>query len=45
MNDINVDETVPKLVWFTSAATNDHILLEKLELSPDKNLRFRQEIQ
>ena len=33
---INVDETVPKVVWFTSAATNDHILLNKLELSPDK---------
>jgi hypothetical protein len=31
-----VDESVPKVVWFTSAATNDHILLEKLELSPDK---------
>ena len=30
---INVDETVPKVVWFTSAATNDHILLSKLELS------------
>jgi predicted RNA-binding protein with RPS1 domain len=33
---INVDETVPKVVWFTSAATNDHILLNKLKLSPDK---------
>jgi hypothetical protein len=33
---INVDETVPKVVWFSSAATNDHILLNKLELSPDK---------
>jgi hypothetical protein len=30
---INVDEIVPKMVWFTSAATNDHILLSKLELS------------
>jgi hypothetical protein len=30
---INVDETVPKVVWFTSAATNDHILLSKLNLS------------
>jgi hypothetical protein len=29
---INVDETVPKLVWFTSAATNDHVLLSKLKL-------------
>jgi predicted RNA-binding protein with RPS1 domain len=33
---INVDETVPKVVWFTSAATHDHILLNKLELSSDK---------
>ena len=33
---INVDETVPKVVWFTSAATHDHVLLEKLKLSPDK---------
>ncbi len=32
---INVDETVPKIVWFTSAATHDHILLSKLELSPN----------
>jgi hypothetical protein len=31
---INVSETVPKVVWFTSAVTNDHILLSKLELSP-----------
>lgn len=29
---INVDETVPKMVWFTEAAKNDHILLEKLKL-------------
>lgn len=29
---INVDQTVPKMVWFTSAATHDHILLEKLKL-------------
>ncbi|MDR2908238.1 MAG: IS4 family transposase [Bacteroidales bacterium] len=33
---INVDETVPKLVWFTSSATNDRFLLKKLELSSDK---------
>jgi IS4 transposase len=33
---INVDETVPKLVWFTSASANDHVLLDKLELSSDK---------
>jgi len=29
---INVDETVPKMVWFSNAATHDHILLEKLKL-------------
>ena len=29
---INVDETVPKMVWLTSAATHDHILLDKLKL-------------
>jgi len=28
---INVDETVPKMVWFTEASKNDHILLEKLK--------------
>jgi hypothetical protein len=33
---INVDEMVPKVVWFTGAATNDQYLLRKLELSPDK---------
>ena len=33
---MNVDEMVPKLVWFTDAKTNDHALLSKLELSPDK---------
>jgi hypothetical protein len=33
---INVDETVPKVVWFTDAATSDHILLDKLKLSSDK---------
>ena len=33
---INVDDMVPKVIWFTSAATNDHYLLSKLELSPDK---------
>ena len=33
---INVDETVPKVVWFTNAATNDHVLLNKLDLSSDK---------
>jgi len=29
---INVDEMVPKMIWFTHAATNDHILLNKLKL-------------
>lgn len=29
---INVDETVPRFVWFTDAAKNDHILLEKLKM-------------
>lgn len=29
---INVDETVPQLIWFTEAKTHDHILLEKLKL-------------
>jgi len=29
---INVDETVPKVIWFTHSATNDHILLKKLKL-------------
>lgn len=32
---INVDETVPKLVWFTSAATHDHVLLDKLQFIKD----------
>lgn len=32
---INVDEAVPKMVWFTSAATHDHILLDKLKLDPN----------
>lgn len=35
---INVDETVPKLVWFTEAAKNDHVLLEKLKL--DSNIIY-----
>ncbi len=29
---INVDETVPRLLWFTEAATHDHVLLEKLKM-------------
>ena len=32
---INVDETVPKLIWFTEASKNDHILLEKLKMNPN----------
>lgn len=32
---INVDETVPKMVWFTSATTHDHILLDKLTMNKD----------
>jgi len=32
---INVDESVPKFVWFTDAATHDHVLLEKLSLNPN----------
>lgn len=29
---INVDEVVPKLVWFTHSATHDHVLLNKLKM-------------
>lgn len=29
---INVDETVPKMIWFTDAASHDHVLLSKLKL-------------
>ncbi|MGB4205419.1 MAG: IS4 family transposase, partial [Bacteroidales bacterium] len=32
---INVDEVVPKLVWFTNSATNDHVLLNKLKMNPN----------
>ena len=32
---INVDETVPKLVWFTHSATHDHVLLSKLKMDPN----------
>ena len=32
---INVDEIVPKLVWFTSASTNDHVLMKKLRFDSD----------
>ncbi len=29
---INVDETIPKMIWFSHSATNDHVLLSKLKL-------------
>jgi len=29
---INVDESVPKMIWFTDAASHDHILLSKLKM-------------
>jgi len=29
---INIDETVPKLIWFTDSKTHDHILLDKLKM-------------
>lgn len=32
---INVDQAVPKLVWFTNSATNDHVLLNKLKMDPN----------
>jgi len=32
---INVDETVPKVIWLTSASTNDNFLLSKLKLDPN----------
>lgn len=32
---INVDEAVPRMLWFTDATTHDHILLSKLR--PDPN--------
>ena len=32
---INVDELVPKMVWFTDASTNDHSLLKKLKPAED----------
>lgn len=32
---INVDEAVPKLVWFTNSATNDRVLLSKLKMDPN----------
>jgi len=32
---INVDETVPRMVRFTEAAKNNHVLLEKLKRDPN----------
>ena len=32
---INVDETVPKMIWFSHSATNDHVLISKLKLDPN----------
>lgn len=32
---MNVDEQVPKMVWFTDASTHDHVLLEKLQPKSD----------
>jgi hypothetical protein len=32
---INVDETVPKFVWFTPSTTHDHVLLDKLKMDPN----------
>ena len=32
---IHVDERVPKMIWFTSATTHDHYLLEKLKFAPN----------
>jgi len=35
---INVDEIIPKLVWFTHSATHDHVLLSKLKM--DSNIIY-----
>jgi hypothetical protein len=32
---INADEKAPNLIWYTSAATHDHVLLSKLRLDPN----------
>jgi hypothetical protein len=32
---INVDESVPRVIWFTESTTNDHVLLKKLTLDKD----------
>ncbi len=40
---INVDETVPKMIWFSSAATHDHMLLEKLKLDSNTIYAFNKD--
>ena len=32
---IDVDQAIPKLVWFTDTSTSDHVLLKKLTLDKD----------
>lgn len=32
---MNVDEAVPKMIWFTPATIHDHILLSKLKMDPN----------
>ncbi len=32
---MNVDEAVPKMVWFSPATTHDHVLLSKLKIDPN----------
>ena len=32
---INADEKIPHLIWYTAAATHDHVLLSKLKLDPN----------
>jgi hypothetical protein len=32
---INVDEKVPKVIWFTQASVHDHYLLKKLKFDPN----------
>ena len=32
---MNVDEAVPKMVWFSPATTHDHVLLSKLKMDPN----------
>ncbi len=37
-SSINVDETVPKLIWFSHSATHDHVFLSKLRM--DSNVIY-----